>query len=81
MQAMLDRGVATRRGIMCSHLETPYAGRRTAPLPQSERAHRHGVRLPLYPQMTAEIQGEVVEALRGALNAVGAASSPVRDVA
>jgi perosamine synthetase len=24
MQALLDRGVSTRRGIMCSHLEAPY---------------------------------------------------------
>jgi len=81
MQAMLDRGVATRRGIMCSHLEAPFADRRGPPLLQSERAHRHGVILPLYPQMTAEIQGEVVDALRGALDLARAAPSPVRDVA
>jgi perosamine synthetase len=81
MQAMLDRGVATRRGVMCSHLEAPYAGLRSAPLPQSERAHRHSILLPLYPQMTAETQREVVEALRDALSAARAAPSPVRDVA
>jgi dTDP-4-amino-4,6-dideoxygalactose transaminase len=68
MQAMLDRGVATRRGIMCSHLEAPYADTRLPPLPQSERAHRHGILLPLYPQMTAETQREVVEALQDALS-------------
>jgi perosamine synthetase len=81
MQAMLDRGVATRRGVMCSHLEAPYADMRLAPLPQSERAHRHGVLLPLYPQMTAETQREVVEALRDALSAARVAASPARDVA
>jgi dTDP-4-amino-4,6-dideoxygalactose transaminase len=81
MQAMLDRGVATRRGVMCSHLEAPYAGMRSAPLPQSEWAHRRGILLPLYPQMTAETQREVVEALRSALSSPRAAPSPVRDVA
>ena len=72
MQAMLDRGVATRRGVMCAHLEAPYAGGRWAPLPQSERAHRHSILLPLYPQMTDENQHEVVEALRDALSAAAA---------
>jgi dTDP-4-amino-4,6-dideoxygalactose transaminase len=68
MQAMLDRGVATRRGIMCSHLEAPYADAQVPPLPQSEVAHRHGILLPLYPQMTPEIQLEVVDALQAALS-------------
>ena len=26
MQAMLDAGISTRRGIMCAHREQPYAG-------------------------------------------------------
>jgi dTDP-4-amino-4,6-dideoxygalactose transaminase len=78
MQAMLDRGVATRRGVMCAHLEAPYAGLRRTPLPQSERAHRHGILLPLYPQMTAETQCEVVEALQDALSAARAAPALVR---
>jgi perosamine synthetase len=67
MQAMLDRGVATRRGIMCAHLEGAYGGRPSAPLPHSERVHQRTILLPLYPQMTAEVQGEVVGALRDAL--------------
>ncbi len=33
MQTMLDRGIATRRGIMCIHREKPYAGTARFPLP------------------------------------------------
>lgn len=69
MQAMLDRGVATRRGVMCAHLEAAYSGFRSARLPHSEAAHRRCILLPLYPQMTDEIQKEVVTALRAALAA------------
>jgi len=78
MQAMLDRGVASRRGIMCSHLEEPYADQPRTSLPQSERAHRHSVLLPLYPQMTADVQSQVVQALQEALSA---ARGPARQVA
>jgi perosamine synthetase len=64
MQAMLDDGVATRRGIMCSHREPVY--RECAPpegLPESEAAQDHCIILPLYPQMTAEEQERVAESL------------------
>lgn len=67
MQAMLDRGVATRRGIMCSHLEAAYAQGPPCALPLSEAAHRRCILLPLYPQMTGDDQREVVGALRAAL--------------
>ena len=70
MQAMLDRGVATRRGIMCAHLEDAYAGDDLRhPLPHSEAAHRHCILLPLFPQMTDAEQIEVVEVLEAALAA------------
>ncbi|HEY2051066.1 MAG TPA: DegT/DnrJ/EryC1/StrS family aminotransferase [Caulobacteraceae bacterium] len=69
MQAMLDRGVATRRGIMCAHLEPAYAGLKTGPLPRSEAAHRECVLLPLFPQMTEAMQDEVAFALEAALDA------------
>ena len=64
MQAMLDQGVATRRGIMCSHREPVY--RESAPpegLPVSEAAQERCIILPLYPQMTAEEQEHVADAL------------------
>jgi len=70
MQSMLDAGVATRRGIMCAHLEGAYAGfPLRAPLPESERARDGCVLLPLYAQMEDGAQDCVVAALRAALKA------------
>ena len=65
MQRMLDRGVATRRGIMCSHLEGAYSGRPedVGDLPESERARDRGLLLPLYHDLTEADQDRVVEAL------------------
>src|SRR3954469_3863357 len=68
MQRMLDQGVATRRGVMCIHLEPAYSGHHCPwPLFESERAQNGCIMLPLYPQMTAETQERVVAALRRAL--------------
>lgn len=68
MQAMLDRGIATRRGIMCAHLEPPYAeAPRRFALPESERARDHAILLPLYAAMTEAAQDQVVDGLRAAL--------------
>lgn len=68
MQFMLDRGIATRRGIMCIHLEPAYADLPPRfPLPVSERAQTGCVILPLYPQMTEEVLAEVVGGLRDAI--------------
>lgn len=73
MQALLDQGVSTRRGIMCAHREPAYAaqpwrtalGERTAgdALRHSERAQEQCVVLPLFPGMTLEQQREVAQAL------------------
>ena len=72
MQAMLDRGVSTRRGIMCSHMEGAYLERplRFA-LPHSEWARNHTILLPLFPQMTQGDQETVVDALRQAIDMAG----------
>jgi dTDP-4-amino-4,6-dideoxygalactose transaminase len=68
MQAMLDRGVATRRGIMCAHLEPAYAGlEQRFPLTVSESGRDCCLLLPLYADMTAAAQAEVVAALSEAL--------------
>ncbi len=67
MQTMLDAGVSTRRGIMCSHREEPYRNTRLpAPLPHSEAAQDHCIVLPLYGQMAAADVEAVALALRGA---------------
>jgi perosamine synthetase len=68
MQHMLDDDIATRRGIMCVHLEPAYEGEfLPAPLPESERARDGCILLPLFPDMTADMQHAVVAALGRAL--------------
>jgi dTDP-4-amino-4,6-dideoxygalactose transaminase len=67
MQALLAHGVASRRGIMCAHLEPAYADAPAPPLPHSEAAHRRALLLPLFAQMTDGEQLVVVAALRAAL--------------
>jgi dTDP-4-amino-4,6-dideoxygalactose transaminase len=69
MQQLLDRGVATRRGIMCAHREPCYTGDKSRhDLRQSERAQDHAILLPLYPQMNEEEQIRVADALRQVLS-------------
>ena len=58
------QGVATRRGIMCSHREPVHTRRgASAGCRQSEAAQDRCIILPLYPQMTDEEQARVAEAL------------------
>jgi perosamine synthetase len=65
MQNLLDRRIATRRGIMCSHREKPYAGEKPRhDLRQSELAQDHAILLPIYAQMTEENVVCVADALR-----------------
>ena len=67
MQSMLDAGIATRRGVMCSHREDPYRGVGThMPLGQSECAQDRCILLPLFPGMQRSEQEQVAEALRTA---------------
>jgi perosamine synthetase len=67
MQAMQDDGIATRRGIMCSHLEPAYADQVVRhSLVHSEEAQRRCLLLPLFPQMSEGEQLHVVQALQRA---------------
>jgi dTDP-4-amino-4,6-dideoxygalactose transaminase len=67
MQTMLNDGISTRRGIMCSHREPAYAdGSYRHELVESESAQDESVLLPLYPGMTPAEQVHVVSALRKA---------------
>lgn len=69
MQFMLDRGVATRRGIMNAHREDAYGPRSVRhPLAESERAQEQAIILPLYPRMSDEDQSRVVETLAAAIH-------------
>ena len=68
MQTLLDQGIATRRGIMCSHRETPYLnGKQRHDLRQSELAQDHSILLPIYAQMSQDDLGYVAETLKMAL--------------
>jgi dTDP-4-amino-4,6-dideoxygalactose transaminase len=70
MQAMLESGVSTRRGIMCVHREQSYADVPLRfPLTHSERAQDECIILPLYPQMTDDEIETVVASLKSALRA------------
>ena len=51
MQKLLDKGIATRRGIMAIHMEKCYNGR-IASVPATERITRNTLLLPIYPSMT-----------------------------
>jgi perosamine synthetase len=74
MQNMLDAGVSTRRGVMCSHREEPYLdARRFGELGNSEDAQDQCIVLPLYGQMTSADVNAVAQALRGACGVARAA--------
>jgi dTDP-4-amino-4,6-dideoxygalactose transaminase len=64
MQSLLERGIATRRGIMLAHLEPACADLARCSLPKSEEASRRSLLLPLYAQMTDNDQEHVISALR-----------------
>ncbi|MFB2773260.1 DegT/DnrJ/EryC1/StrS family aminotransferase [Pelatocladus sp. BLCC-F211] len=82
MQAMLDAGVSTRRGIMCAHRESAYSIEAWScgidgdacdckqgscqRLTESEQAQERAIILPLFHQMTEEEQDRVVEVLKTA---------------
>jgi perosamine synthetase len=80
MQFMLDNGIATRRGIMCAHLERAYSCLDLRfPLTESELAHQDCILLPLYADMTDAEQRCVVDVLREACRrGAGGCGHPAR---
>ncbi len=65
MQELLNRGISSRRGIMASHRELPYAEERwTKELKESEAVTDNCIILPLYHTMTEEDQDYVIESIR-----------------
>ncbi|TMC54534.1 MAG: DegT/DnrJ/EryC1/StrS family aminotransferase [Chloroflexi bacterium] len=65
MTNLLRRGIATRRGVMASHLEKTYTSRGVKQsLPVTEEATRTTMLIPLYATMTDEEQSWVIESLR-----------------
>ncbi|TLW96607.1 DegT/DnrJ/EryC1/StrS family aminotransferase [Rhizobium sp. MHM7A] len=71
MQALLDNGVSTRRGVMNIHLEGAYSGqsfhRAATNLARSVSAQQQTIILPLFAQMMDLDIARVVEALRGSM--------------
>lgn len=82
MQRLLDRGISTRRGVMCAHRQPAYAvepwsctpgsdrcaeGGRCAGLRESVMAEDHAILLPFYSEMTTAEQDLVVSALAEAV--------------
>jgi dTDP-4-amino-4,6-dideoxygalactose transaminase len=72
MQHLLDRGIATRPGVLCAHLEPAYATEPWRPgsggLAESERAQDRSLLLPLFHDLSAEQQDTVVRTLGDALD-------------
>ncbi len=65
MTNLLHRGIATRRGVMASHLEKTYTDRiGNVSLPVTEEATEHTMLIPLFAEMTDEQQSYVIDALR-----------------
>jgi perosamine synthetase len=64
MQALLERGVSTRRGIMNAHQEPAYAEMAQVSLPHSEAARDQVILLPLYDGLAPEDQEYVIDGLR-----------------
>jgi dTDP-4-amino-4,6-dideoxygalactose transaminase len=68
MEALLARGISTRRGVMCSHLEAAYPPGTWEAGPEglavSEQTQDSGVIIPLFHQMTADDQDAIAAALR-----------------
>ena len=75
MQALLDRGVSTRRGIMNAHLEPAYcdgaSSRIASSMERSVAAQEHTIILPLYAQMDDADLDYVSETLKDVLSARG----------
>jgi dTDP-4-amino-4,6-dideoxygalactose transaminase len=72
MQAMLDDGISTRRGVMCAHLEPaylrePWRAQSSDALAVSERISGDGLILPLYIEMTDDDESRVVTSLERAI--------------
>lgn len=72
MQALLDKGIASRRGIMCAHREPAYqreSWRPAGSLTESERAQEECILLPLFHQLNHGQQQFIATELRAILAA------------
>jgi dTDP-4-amino-4,6-dideoxygalactose transaminase len=63
LQALADRQISARRGIMAAHLEPAYAGHPHGPLPVTEHLATRSLILPLHHELSADEQDLVVNTL------------------
>jgi len=63
MQALIDRSISPRRGVMAAHREPAFRGHPRAPLPNTEYLTDHSLLLPLYHEMTGAEQDRVIAAM------------------
>lgn len=72
MQGLLDQGIGSRRGIMCSHREGAHsAARCSGVLVHSEQAQDHCVLLPMYPGLSRSDQWQVIQAVTEVASSLG----------
>jgi len=64
MQALIDREISPRRGVMAAHREPAFRRHPSAPLPDTEYLTDHSLLLPLYHEMTEAEQDRVIAALQ-----------------
>ena len=64
MQSLLDKGIATRRGVMCIHKEPAYAQKQW----RTVDAQKQSILLPLHHQIEIENQDYLCKILRALLN-------------
>lgn len=70
MQKMLDRGIATRRGIMTAHTQKAYEGKYVSgDLSRTVDAEVNSILLPLYSDMEPGIQDYVIKNLKELIGA------------
>lgn len=71
MQALLDRGISTRRGVMNTHLEDAYAdleSKKPSHLPRSVAAHAETIILPFFTQLTDGDVAMIASAVRAVVS-------------
>ena len=62
MDALHERGIPTRRGVMASHLEPPYRGTGVK-LPHTEHASANTLQLPMHPGLSDDQVAQVMDAV------------------
>lgn len=63
MQKLLDKGIATRRGIMTAHREGAYRDYSSVSLPVSENLQDNSILLPLFVPMTEEQVDLIIDSI------------------